>query len=517
MTVLRLLAENAAVKALGWTVLHLIWEGAAIALGLGAVLSVARSARVRYAAACGALVLALTGFAGTFLHLSGGELAGRGALAALPDALRDGRLPYPGTGMTPEGPMDLAAWAALLWLAGVVLFYVRAAGGWFSVYRWRHTGVCAADAVWLARLAQLQERLRISRPVLLLQSGLAETPLAMGYLRPVILMPVGLLTGMPERQVEYILLHELAHIRRHDYLVNLLQTLTEGFLFYHPAVWWISGVIRAERENCCDDVAASHGDAYEYAATLAALEGFRQPAGEPALAATGGNLMKRIRRLLQQPEGPPAALTPIFLAGLIVLSVGIGLAYQAAGLPAPGQARNAQARDAKADTADGERPLDKWIWEDVAYIATNEERAAFRRLATVEEQEEFVRQFWERRDPTPGTPANEFKEEHYRRIAYTNRRFAGGGVAGWKTDRGRIYITYGPPDEIDAHPSGGKYTRPAEQGGGETTVYPFQEWRYRYIEGIGQGVMIDFVDSDGTGVFRMTTDPHGKESKNPGN
>jgi len=159
-----------------------------------------------------------------------------------------------------------------------------------------------------------------------------------------------------------------------------------------------------------------------------------------------------------------------------------------------------------------ETPYRKWLNEDVAYIITDEERAAFKRLQTDEEREQFIEQFWLRRDPTPDTVENEFKEEHYRRIAYSNEHYAS-GIPGWKTDRGRIYITYGPPDEIDSHPSGGTYERPPEEGGGETSTYPFEQWRYRHIEGIGTNVIIEFVDPTLSGEFRMTMDPNAKSKK----
>jgi GWxTD domain-containing protein len=158
-----------------------------------------------------------------------------------------------------------------------------------------------------------------------------------------------------------------------------------------------------------------------------------------------------------------------------------------------------------------ETPYKKWLNEDVVYIITDEERQAFKRLNTDEEREQFIEQFWLRRDPTPDTEENEFKEEHYRRIAYTNEHYAS-GIPGWKTDRGRIYITYGPPDEIDSHPSGGSYERPMEEGGGETSTYPFEDWRYRYIEGIGNDVNIEFVDPTMTGEYHMTMDPTEKDA-----
>jgi GWxTD domain-containing protein len=157
-----------------------------------------------------------------------------------------------------------------------------------------------------------------------------------------------------------------------------------------------------------------------------------------------------------------------------------------------------------------ESPYRKWLNEDVAYIITDAERKAFLSLTTDFDREQFIEQFWKRRDPTPDTERNEYKEEHYRRIAYANDHFKS-GIPGWKTDRGRIYIGYGPPDEIDSHPSGGSYTRPAEQGGGTTSTYPFEKWRYRYIEGMGENIILEFVDGERNGEYRMTMDPTEKE------
>src|SRR5437867_11179759 len=150
-----------------------------------------------------------------------------------------------------------------------------------------------------------------------------------------------------------------------------------------------------------------------------------------------------------------------------------------------------------------ETPYRKWITEDVTYIITDEERTSFKRLSTDEEREQFIEGFWLRRDPTPDTIENEFKEEHYRRIAYANERIAS-GKPGWKTDRGRIYILYGKPDEIESHPSGGTYNRPFEEGGGTTSTFPFEIWRYRYIEGIGNEVLLEFVDPSMSGEYRFT-------------
>ncbi len=157
------------------------------------------------------------------------------------------------------------------------------------------------------------------------------------------------------------------------------------------------------------------------------------------------------------------------------------------------------------------RTYKKWLNEDVAYIITDEERAAFKQLSNDEERDQFIEAFWQRRDPTPDTEENEYKEEHYRRIEYANEHFAA-GIPGWKTDRGRIYIVFGPPDEIDSHASGGTYDRPMEEGGGTTSTYPFEDWRYRYIEGIGQEVIIEFVDTCMCGEYHMTIDRGEKDA-----
>ncbi|MGC2663214.1 MAG: GWxTD domain-containing protein [Candidatus Acidiferrales bacterium] len=153
----------------------------------------------------------------------------------------------------------------------------------------------------------------------------------------------------------------------------------------------------------------------------------------------------------------------------------------------------------------------KWLNEDVVYIISPEERSAFLHLQTNEEREQFIEAFWQRRNPDPDSAENTFKEEHYRRIAYTNEHFSS-GIPGWKTDRGRIYIMWGPPDEIQSHPSGGSYDRPAEEGGGETSTYPFEDWRYRYLEGIGENVELEFVDPTMSGEYHLTMDPSEKDA-----
>jgi len=158
-----------------------------------------------------------------------------------------------------------------------------------------------------------------------------------------------------------------------------------------------------------------------------------------------------------------------------------------------------------------EGPYRTWLNEDVIYIISPEERGAFLQLETSEEREQFIEQFWLRRSSNPDLPDNDFKEEHYRRIAYANEHFAS-GIPGWKTDRGRIYIIWGKPDEIESHPTGGTYDRPMDEGGGSTTTYPWETWRYRYLEGIQENVVLEFVDPSGSGEYHLTMDPSEKDA-----
>jgi GWxTD domain-containing protein len=153
----------------------------------------------------------------------------------------------------------------------------------------------------------------------------------------------------------------------------------------------------------------------------------------------------------------------------------------------------------------------QWLTEDVTYIISPEERNAFLQLDTNEEREQFIEQFWLRRSSNPDLPDNDFKEEHYRRIAYANEHYAS-GIPGWKTDRGRMYIMWGPADEVESHPTGGTYDRPMEEGGGSTTTYPWETWRWRYLEGIGENIILEFVDPSGSGEYHLTMDPGEKDA-----
>jgi GWxTD domain-containing protein len=536
--------HSAAAKALGTALAHFVWEGAAIAVLLASALAVFRgSARVRYGLACAALVSMPIAFAVTLAMLWPHSVARLMPLPPL-DLSRAAMPAGVGGASTPWTFTSLLPWAVPVWMAGVAAFLVYRFASWIAAQRLRRLGACAAPEDWSRRLGELAARLKISRHVALLESCLAEVPMLIGYLRPVILVPIGMLAALPIDQVEAILLHELAHIRRADYLVNLLQTAIESVLFYHPAVWWISSVVRAERENCCDDfVLARDTDPRAYAAALIALEQSRG-AAIMALAANDGNLVRRVRRVLGTPRNAARQDANLAMGPVALAILGAGIAFAAwqpkvvketptvkspvspvANIPSryklvidgPHPIAQAQSTPQRKQGTGALVPEPSSLvfsrWNDeVRYIITDQERAAWDKLGSDAEREKFIEQFWERRDPTPGTVENEYRDEHYRRIAYTNQRFSFADHAGSFSDRGRIYIMYGPPDEMESHPAGGSYQRPAEQGGGTTSTYPFEKWRYRWIEGIGRNVIMEFVDTAGNGEYRMSIDPSEKDA-----
>lgn len=197
-----------------------------------------------------------------------------------------------------------------------------------------------------------------------------------------------------------------------------------------------------------------------------------------------------------------------------IVGVALMLMFVAGTLPAAlAQDKEKKQKDPneKKKKEEGKSVYKRWMEEDVNYIITDEERKAFKTLQTDEERDQFIEQFWLRRDPDPDTPENEYKDQYYERIQYANEHYAS-GIPGWKTDRGRIYVTFGKPDEIESHPSGGSYDRPSYEGGGSTTTYPFETWWYRYIEGIGSDIEIEFVDPSGSGEYRIARSPDEKDA-----
>ncbi len=305
---LEVLSAHPLADALGATLLHFMWQGAAVAVALVVALRLLGGAHVRYLASCAALAMMLFLPVTTFSVLAWGGVepaVGYGAASTLssapvavsPNAILAQWLDAATAAVQP--------WIVTLWLVGVALLTLRFAGAWMGTQRLRVRAIREADEVLHAVARKLAGRLGIERVPRLLLSGVAQTPMTLGWLRPVVLLPVSAVAGLEPRQLELVLAHELAHVRRHDYLVNLLQTLTESLLFYHPAVWWVSRCVRAERENCCDDLAVDVcGDPVSLARALAALEEMRlRPAAGLAAAATDGPLLQRVRRLLGMPAG----------------------------------------------------------------------------------------------------------------------------------------------------------------------------------------------------------------------
>ncbi len=194
----------------------------------------------------------------------------------------------------------------------------------------------------------------------------------------------------------------------------------------------------------------------------------------------------------------------IFVVVLTTLASSFAFAQK----PQPSVDPSEKVRNVKPEL---KRAYKDWLEKDVAYIITSEEKRAFKQLQTDEERENFIENFWRRRDPDPDTEENEFREEYYERIAYSNEHFSS-GIPGWKTDRGRIYITFGKPDEKETHPTGGGYDRPSYEGGGSTTTYPFEVWFYRHLDNVGDGIEIEFVDPTGTGEYRIARSPNEKDA-----
>ena len=335
---------NPWIDVAGWTLVHFLWEGATIALlALVALWGLRhRSPQARYAVACASLVAMLAAPIVTAAVLS------RAVVVIAPAAVQRTAEAQPDTLAIPDATSASAdaaslainvlmarngssvdvraggsrAWLPLvvmLWFAGVAALLIRLLGGWWRITRLHRAARAAAPSAWTAAAARIAATLGLSRRVHVVDSSLVDTPTVIGWVKPVILLPIAAFAGLSPTQVEAILAHELAHVRRHDFLVNLLQTFAETVLFYHPAIWWVSARIRAEREHCCDVVALSVcGDAVSYAEALVELESWRTVHSRLAIAATGGKLLTRVRRLL----GAPADDAPRSLGAMLIAGVG---------------------------------------------------------------------------------------------------------------------------------------------------------------------------------------------------
>lgn len=338
MNTLEALWEPPVARALGGALAGFVWQGAAIALAVRALLACMerRPAWERYAVAClGLLMMALLPV-GTFWSMLAGETTGVTTGGALESSTLTGGPEVAFTTWVGAWLERLRPWLMSAWLGGVLWLSMRTALAWGQALTLAREGTRPPGRIVVRALARMMKRTGVSRPVRLLESAIIEVPTVVGLWRPLILVPTSTLAGLSVWQLEAVLAHELAHIRRHDYLVNLLQALVETALFYHPAVWWLSARIREEREHCADDVAVeSCGSALLYSRTLATLEQLRTIAPVPAVAANGGSLLLRIQRLLAVPRSG-ASLQPWRLAGslsvaLLVVVLGVTQPAQATG------------------------------------------------------------------------------------------------------------------------------------------------------------------------------------------
>jgi GWxTD domain-containing protein len=479
MTPIGQLSALPVTHALGWTLVHFCWQGLIICILLASVLSFlpAQASKLRYAAGCVAM---------TFMFLL--PLITFGVLMVdQPDERQPAiatSSQYPGFVANVSTVESAEPWISKcesvldrnlpavdgFWIVGVVVLLLRLNLGLMAIGLWKSTGIEPASSEFIETLHMLRVRLGIERAVKLLNSARVSSPIVIGWMRPAILLPLGCMSGFSQTQIEAILAHELAHIRRHDFLVNLLQSIVETLFFYHPAVWWVSSQMRREREHCCDDLAVEFtGDRVAYASALSHLEqrrGALVPNG--AVAATGGMLKKRIERLLginQAPQFPRSMAIILFATATAVA----GLIAQGAAhtQSAPGQASPSSSVPASNEMA---ATYHHWLNQEVRWIITPEEREAFLRLTSNRDRDMFIQQFWEKRSPSTDRGANPFRQEHYRRIAFANNHFAESSDPGWETGRGHVYIVFGQPDSIRSYPAGDK-----------ESAKPVEIWHYRLI------------------------------------
>jgi HEAT repeat protein/beta-lactamase regulating signal transducer with metallopeptidase domain len=331
------------VTALGWALVHFIWQGTFVAILLAGVLQIlrGRSTNARYAAACAALLLmsiappvtmaiVMSSAPGKMTYklspVSAAQPESQPAAVEIEPAFAPAQTaevkaaPLPWSSIWFLRLSSLLPWIISLWLLGVVFLALRLFCGWLYTERLKFQGTRPPEEKWEQSLRRLRRQLGVTCPVRLLESAMVTVPMAIGWLRPVILLPASALIGLTPQQLEAIIAHELAHIRRHDYLINLLQAMVETLLFYHPAVWWVSRQIRQEREHCCDDLAvAVCGDSLTYARALLEMEQLRASGQQLAVAANGGLLMKRIQRLVGAQPKHVNRFGGLF-AGVIALS-----------------------------------------------------------------------------------------------------------------------------------------------------------------------------------------------------
>ena len=342
---------------LGWTLIHFVWQGAlltAVAAGL-LRLCRSRSANARYGIACVvlAVMLVMPFVTAVALWSPAGETGsaitpGPAVFTTVERSTAAAATGMPGASfvLTVRSGLDaLTPWVVVTWFTGVAVLLLRMAGGLWRVRRLHRRALVAAVSRWHAVAERIGAQLGLRRPVRVVESSRVESPIALGWLRPVIVLPVAAAANLTPSQVEAILVHELVHIRRHDYVVNIVQTLAETLLFYHPGVWWVSNQVRVEREHCCDDAAvAACGNPADYARALGELEAWRSAGTPLALAAASGSVSDRVRRVLRGPltREPRSVSWTVGLIAIVLVMAGVNGAFQPFG---PSQSANASAQE----------------------------------------------------------------------------------------------------------------------------------------------------------------------------
>jgi len=424
-------------------------------------------------------------------------------------------------------------------------------------FTWREAVIGIYAVVAFALLVQLtfgymfaRRLVRNSKPVdgpRVWESASISVPMTVGQLSPTILLPIGW-REWDSAKLQAVLAHEEAHVRRADWAIGVMARINSCVFWFHPLSWWLKRELALLAEYACDDsVLAQMGDRRQYAQALLEIACAMKSAhgrfmGEAISMAKETNVEKRMQQILDDARTIPPAFGRRGWAALLMCTLPVGYFASAVQLthaqnrtaiptgepsrtpdpvPQPQKQPGQIVAQTRRDTAQQvptqavpappptpepdvtsyrkwlathlETPYMKWLDEDVRWIISDDERRAFNRLRTDDEHEAFIEQFWLRRDPTPGTQENEMKEEHYRRIAWANDKFSA-GIAGWKTDRGMIYIRYGPPDAIDSH-------------GATPSTYPYEIWEYPDITGFSTPAEFEFVDPTVTGRYHLTRDP----------
>ena len=391
-------------------------------------------------------------------------------------------------------PAEASAWPLVisaLWLAGALLFAARASRHWLDIAGAVRRASLANEGPATVALRKAERLLNMQKHLPVVVSATAMEPGLFGILRPALVLPAGLETRLTAVQFDTVMVHELSHLRRRDNLWSVLHTAVQAIFWFHPLVWWLTSRLVDERERACDEaVLERNGEAQAYAeAMITICKHYICSPLKFVSGVTGSRLERRIEAIMTY-----KFTTNLDIRRKLLLVAAVTLTIAGPVLIGVFDVHAISLLSSNATPQTGTaRVFEKWLNEDVVYLISDEERRAFDSLRFDEEREHFIEQFWLRRDPTPGTPENEFKVEHYERLAYVNTRFAW-AQPGWTTDRGRILILLGKPDEIESHP---------RANGGGNPAYAYEMWTYRYVAGFGNNVQFTFIDPEGTREYRL--------------